>query len=155
MLYVITGPPAAGKTTWVRDHAGPRDIVIDYDALAVALSGPGADTHDHRRTIQIIARAARRAALNEALRHLARADVYLIHTQPSPATLDRYRSHGARIITIDPGRDVVMERCRTMRTRDALRVAERWYARLTDPVEHAIDSSDAPPPANLPTSRRW
>ena len=37
-VYVITGPPAGGKTTWVRERAKPGDITIDYDTLAQALS---------------------------------------------------------------------------------------------------------------------
>jgi dephospho-CoA kinase len=151
MLYVITGPPAAGKTTWVQQHARPRDIVIDYDAIAQALAGPGAPTHAHRHTLHLIARAARRAALNEALRHLARADVYLIHTQPSTQTLARYRNHNARVITIDPGRDVVLQRCRTTRTTDALRAAERWY------TQHNTNGHEVPDMANakINASRAW
>lgn len=39
-VYIITGPPAAGKTTWVRDHAKPGDITIDFDTIAATLS-PG------------------------------------------------------------------------------------------------------------------
>ena len=136
MLYVVIGPPAAGKTTWVRQHAGPRDIVIDYDVLAVALAGPGAPDHNHRRTLHLIARAARRAAIGEAVRHLRRADVYLIHTQPSAQTLARYRSQNARVIIVDPGREVVVERCRSMRTAEALRVAERWYEERGESGSH-------------------
>ncbi|MER7063917.1 AAA family ATPase [Streptomyces albidoflavus] len=149
MLYVVTGPPAAGKTSWVNEHAQPRDIVIDYDTIAQALAGPGAPTHDHRHTLHLIARSARRAALDEALRHVDRADVYLIHTQPSERSLARYRKHGARIVTLDPGRDVVLERCRTMRTREAARAAERWYADIESPTRETLH------PAAAKASRAW
>lgn len=37
-LYLVTGPPAAGKSTWVRKHATHGDITIDYDALATVLT---------------------------------------------------------------------------------------------------------------------
>ncbi|MCX4673010.1 hypothetical protein OG453_41345 [Streptomyces sp. NBC_01381] len=42
MLYVVTGPPAAGKSSWIEAHATARDVVIDLDRITVALSGPGA-----------------------------------------------------------------------------------------------------------------
>jgi hypothetical protein len=31
---VVTGPPGAGKTTWVQQRAKPGDIVFDFDAIA-------------------------------------------------------------------------------------------------------------------------
>ncbi|WP_165683056.1 AAA family ATPase, partial [Mycobacteroides abscessus] len=45
-LYLVTGPPAAGKSTWVRQHAKHGDITIDYDAIASVLTPAGGDPHD-------------------------------------------------------------------------------------------------------------
>src|SRR5213596_2588996 len=42
VLYVITGPPAAGKSSWIEARARPTDVVIDLDRITAALSGPGA-----------------------------------------------------------------------------------------------------------------
>ncbi len=39
MLRIINGPPAAGKTTFVREHAQHGDIIIDLDHIANALAG--------------------------------------------------------------------------------------------------------------------
>lgn len=132
-VYVVTGPPAGGKTTWVMAHAGPDDLVLDLDRLAVALAGPGADDHRHPDHVRAVARAARQAALAEAFRRAADADVYVVHTDPGPATLRQYRRAGVRIVTVDPGQDVVMRRCRTMRGREAMAVAARWYAEPDKP----------------------
>lgn len=33
-VWLICGPPAAGKSTYVRNHAKPGDIVVDLDAIA-------------------------------------------------------------------------------------------------------------------------
>jgi len=33
-VMLICGPPAAGKSTYVRTHAGPNDIIIDLDVIA-------------------------------------------------------------------------------------------------------------------------
>jgi hypothetical protein len=38
-VTVICGPPASGKTTYANIHAGPRDTIIDLDAIASEISG--------------------------------------------------------------------------------------------------------------------
>ncbi|MDI3341619.1 MAG: hypothetical protein QJR03_13935 [Sphaerobacter sp.] len=143
-LTVVTGPPTAGKTSWVLARAKPGDIVIDYDRLAVALTGPGADSHDHSQAVKAVALAARRVAINEALRHADTVDVYVIHTMPSEQSQARYREHGAHIIVLDPGRDVVLRRCEELR-QPAMRAAvERWYAQRRNL-----------PPSTPQSSRAW
>lgn len=128
MLTVITGPPAAGKTTWAQAHAEPGDIVIDYDRIAQALTADGADEHDHGRLLKRVASKARTAAIHEALRVCDRIDVWLIHAIPDPDAITWYRQHGARIIAVDPGRDAVLERIARDRPASATRGVDRWYA---------------------------
>lgn len=128
MLYVVTGPPASGKSSWIRAHAKPVDIVIDLDVMAQALAGPGADTHAHSEVLLKVVHRARFAALNEAYQHLDTTDVYLIHTQPGAKAMAKYKRLEARIITVDPGRDVVMERIDALRKPALRAVATRWYA---------------------------
>lgn len=129
MLYVVTGPPASGKSTWVRAHAKPGDVVVDYDILAGALSGaPSGNPHDHPEPIRTIAFKARTAAIREALRHVATTDIYIIHSMPKPEWLTTYAEHGAEIVVIDPGRAVVMERIAAERPATARAVAARWYS---------------------------
>jgi hypothetical protein len=132
VLYVITGPPTAGKSSWITAHAKPRDIVIDLDRIALALAGPGADHHDHDEILLRVTHRARFAAIDEACRHLDEVDVYLIHTQPGTKASARYKRLGARIIVVDPGRDVVMQRVKAMRQPGMERVATRWYSKRTD-----------------------
>ncbi|WP_225080456.1 ATP-binding protein [Streptomyces sp. CoT10] len=127
MLYVITGPPAAGKSSWIQAHATARDIVIDLDRIALALTGPGAPQWNHDPLVQRVAQRARFAAIDEAVKHLDEVDVYLIHTMPSPKARAKYQRLGARIVTVDPGEDVVRERVRTMRSEGMDRVVTRWY----------------------------
>jgi hypothetical protein len=143
-LIVVTGPPAAGKSTWVRRHAQSTDVVIDYDTLAVALSGPGADTHHHPPAVRAVAGAARRAAIAAALRHRDTADVYLIHSAPTPRQLSFYRRCGARIVTVDPGRDVVADRCRRERPQHLMAVVDDYYG------QSQIDNLD-----RTTASRSW
>lgn len=129
MLYVISGPPGAGKSSWIRAHAKPTDIVVDFDLLALALAGPGATNRNYSRTLEKVVHKARWAVIREAEQHLDKVDVYLINTSPSPRDRANYQRLGAKLITIDPGRDIVMQRIKDMRRPGMEAVAERWYKR--------------------------
>lgn len=137
-LYVVTGPPAAGKTTWVQERAQHGDVVVDLDALAGALT-PGSDGHCHPHAVLRCAQRARQAAVDEALRHVAETDVYVIHTRPSDKALARYSEHGAHVVTVDPGRYVVEARVAEGRRPTTQAVVARWYAEhgeRTDTITH-------------------
>ncbi|MGX9921778.1 AAA family ATPase [Streptomyces sp. NPDC002248] len=127
MLYVVTGPPAAGKSSWIKAHAKPQDVVIDLDLMALAMAGPGADHHNHSDVLLRVVHRARQAAIFEAERHLATTDVYLIHTMPSPKARAKYKRLGARIVTVDPGEHIVRQRVRAMRHPGMDAVVTRWY----------------------------
>ncbi|MGW6121493.1 AAA family ATPase [Nocardia sp. NPDC055165] len=128
MLYVVIGPPAAGKSTYCRQHARTGDIVIDYDRLALALNPDrDPDSHDHPNTIKAVTKAARQAAIDKALTLTHQCDVYLIHSTPSAQLLARYKAAGAQIITIDPGKAVVMERAKTERPWWMHGAIKKWY----------------------------
>lgn len=128
MLIVVTGPPAAGKSSWIRSHAKPQDVIIDLDLMALAMAGPGADHHDHNETLLRIVHRARQAAIHEAERHLDTTDVFLIHTMPSPKARAKYRRLGARIVTVDPGEAIVRQRVKDMRQPAMEAVVTRWYS---------------------------
>lgn len=147
-LYVVQGPPAGGKSTWVQDRAREQDVVIDYDLLAVALSGPGGDGHTHGQAVKTVTKAARNAAIAEAVKVARQVDVYLIHSNPGAQRLAWYRAEGAQVITIDPGRVEVTARVRRDRPKLMLRVLEEWYA------EHPEVGAPRPPTPGR-ASRSW
>lgn len=125
-LYLITGPPAAGKTTYVKEHAKHGDIVIDHDALASVLT-VDCDPHDPPNHIKQVVKAARRAAIDVAIQHSQTVDVYVIHSMPSANLVNHYLAHDAQIVTIDPGQDVVLQRVKRMRPRQMIVAAQQWY----------------------------
>ncbi|QFG09106.1 terminase small subunit [Mycobacterium phage ThulaThula] len=127
-LYLVTGPPASGKTTYVARHAKPGDITIDYDALANALTPTTGPTHKHTRHVMAVTKAARQAAIDAAIEHTGEHDVYVIHAMPSQRTIDHYRALGAELITIDPGQAIVMARCKAERPWQMQQAAKQWYA---------------------------
>lgn len=127
MLIVVTGPPAAGKSSWIDAHAKATDIVIDLDRITSALTGPGAPQWSQHPLHLKVAHRARYAAIDEACRHLDKLDVYLIHTMPDAKARARYRRLGARIVVVDPGETIVRQRIEAMRDPEMDRVATRWY----------------------------
>ncbi|SID31471.1 Uncharacterised protein [Mycobacteroides abscessus subsp. abscessus] len=127
MLYVVTGPPAAGKSTWVQANAQPGDITIDYDAIASVLTPPHGDPHSHPEHVKAVTKAARQAAIDAAVLLIATTDVYVIHSTPSEALLTKYRALGAEVVTINPGKDVVLARAQQQRPHNIQQAARHWY----------------------------
>lgn len=154
-IVVVIGPPASGKTTWVRERAQPGDVVIDYDVIARALGAdPSADEYAHPQHLAWVARGARRAAVERACRLAARCTVYIIHALPSARALDDYRFMRYRIQVVDPGYDVVRARCEASRPPSFMQAVSTWYGSYA-----GLKSTDveAPVPALVsgPSDRTW
>lgn len=141
-LFVVIGPPAGGKSTWVREHAQPGDITIDYDALANTLTPYAEGSHEHTPNVKKVTKAARQAAIDIAVK-LVDTDVYIIHSTPSAALLQQYTAHGAQIITVDPGQPIVLERAKHERPWWMQGAIKRWYSdHPTTPTEPHSDDSN-------------
>lgn len=126
-LYVVTGAPTAGKTTYVQQHAKPGDIRIDFDHIANLLTDMPVDNHLHAAAVRRVARGARREAIRLAIEAAQDTDVWIIHTKPNKQQMGVYLKHNAQVITLDPGLAVVRERVRRERPAEFLQVVEDWY----------------------------
>lgn len=128
MIHVILGPPAAGKSTHVREHARPGDIRVDFDDIANLITGMDPANHTHDKYVATVVRAARRTLITRLLEAPPDdRDVWIIHSTPSPTQLAEYEKAGAELITIDPGKDVVMKRIKRERPATMQAVAGKWY----------------------------
>lgn len=114
MIRVITGPPAAGKSTYVELNSHPGDIIIDMDKIAAALWKPDtSELHDYPDDVRRIAMSARNAAVRKALdaaqgeRYLT---VWIIHSDPNAETRALYRAAGGKFTHLDPGMEVCLQR---------------------------------------------
>lgn len=69
--YLITGAPCSGKSTYVREHKSDNDVIFDWDALFIAITGidghsdgTDAQTHVVNRLRYDLIRAAQNEAEN-------------------------------------------------------------------------------------------
>lgn len=143
-VTIVTGPPAAGKSTYVREHAASGDIVIDLDEIARAIMPLDPDsTHVYPQHVRHVAIGMRKAAIDRATRLAERCTVWLIHAVPSPDQLEEYRRLRWPIITIDPGRDIVELRARTMRPAIMWPAVERWYQMHTHTEPETVEAASS------------
>jgi len=103
-ITLVTGPPCSGKTTYVQQHMQPGDLVIDYDALAVALGSP--DTHDHPKQLVPYIMQARDAVIDRIQRDRTLKQAWLIRTRPRPSDLAIATEH----IALDTPREECLRR---------------------------------------------
>ncbi len=123
-IVLVVGPVGAGKSTWVRERATVRDIVIDYDDIAKAF-GPelprGAPGGRHG-----VANAARNAVLRQLRAGKVEANtVWLVSSNPDAENIFPFH----HVEVIDPGREqVVTQAADDGRPPSFLRLIDRWYA---------------------------
>lgn len=126
MIHVVLGPPTAGKSTFVREHAAEGDVIVDYDAIAQALGFP--EEHDADGSIRLVTRSARVGAINRVMDGLDH-DAWIIGTNPKPARLRAYARAGAEFTVIDPGQDECLRRAKAQGRPPGVFVAiNDWYA---------------------------
>ncbi|WP_219813826.1 HNH endonuclease [Rathayibacter sp. AY1A7] len=145
-ITVVMGPPAGGKSTYVHEHAGPRDVVVDLDAILRAFVLPGTDPgHDTPGWLRYPAIVARRAAIDRLSRQLYPPDVrvWIIHSMPDAKRLEEYRFLRYHLVTVDPGREVVTARALEERGGYALDGILRWYRDYAQ--QPALDAAPARP----------
>lgn len=125
MIYVITGAPCSGKTTYVSEKAKENELIIDYDSIAEAL---GAKRYEATGRIQAVALEVREKAIDMALTK-PDENSWIIHSNPNEEKLKRYEDAGAEIITLDPGKDVCLERAKADGRPESTFIGiHKWYA---------------------------
>lgn len=102
MIHIVSGPPCAGKSTYVQEHKQEGDIVIDYDIIAEAVG----DTRWSTSNVDLV-KAMRRSAIDWCLPRADSITAWVIDTDPTQASLSRYHEADADIVTLD----VPMDEC--------------------------------------------
>lgn len=128
-LVIVCGPPASGKTTYVREHRGTDDLVIDLDVIASELSGQSLHGWDRGKWLTPAIRAR-----NEMLGDIARqADrwpaAWLIVSEPKAEYRQWWADHikPKAIMVIEALPDTCMARVRS----DPDRPRDRTYEAIS------------------------
>lgn len=103
-IVLVAGPPGAGKSTLVRERAGPGDVVVDYDRLAQALGSPVSHGHGNHDAVM--------AARNSLLRKLRRGELeapvaWIVSSNPDAESMFPHHE----LVLVDPGEDEALRRC--------------------------------------------
>lgn len=126
-LYVVTGPPCAGKSTWVRERAQTGDIVVDLDRLALAITAEGTPHHSYPGHIRGAAIQVRRAAVSVALAYCRTGNSYVIHAKPSDKALKLYKRYRPQIVELTAPYSVLVERAKAERPPHILASLATWW----------------------------
>lgn len=129
MLTVVTGPPCAGKTTYVREHRASGDVVVDLDAIAAAFGYPDAQIQWGATHLAVdAARMARAHVIAALLSGRLQATAWVIDTDPPGSARAQYERAEATTVRLDPGRSVCLERA-AARPQGTVAGIEAWYAK--------------------------
>lgn len=117
MIHVVHGHICSGKSTWVQEHAGPDDVIVDMDDLAAAMSSDHVERYAYGTHVLHIVRLVRWHAIDEAVRLHRRGgfDVWIVHAYPTESDVARYRRTGARFKRTDCDHDTLRARARAER----------------------------------------
>lgn len=119
-IVLVTGPPCAGKTTYVQHQAGHGDLVLDLDQIARDLGSTRYWHHERAITTQanaimrreVLRLAARRSGrawiircvpdgrTRTGLARLVRADQVIVLLPPGPTLVRRARERPEPLATI-------------------------------------------------------
>lgn len=126
-LYVVTGPPCVGKSTWVRERAQPGDIVVDLDRIALAITSEDTRHHEYPHHIRGAAIQVRKAAVSVALAYCRKGDSYIVHAKPSTKQLQMYRRYRAQVVELSAPWEVLVERAKAERPPHIWRSLAKWW----------------------------
>lgn len=133
-VTIVCGPPASGKTTYVRERAKPADTIIDIDQIAAKID-PSYRQWEGMLQSDLLNKSIR--VRNALLGSLARAKygrAWFIVSAPTQAERDWWQSKlGGEIVLLHPGTDECKRRAVQRGTPQAAIGIDDWETRSKRP----------------------
>lgn len=128
-VTLVCGPPCAGKTTYVKQHAKRGDVVLDFDAIAHTLGSEA--NHDHSEEIW----GETEALIRSAIARIGLAEdvtAWVIRCAPRRAEREMWaaRLRADETVVLIPPVPLLMQRAR-FRPSWTKRAIRRWFTRYT------------------------
>ncbi len=128
-VVLVCGPPAAGKTAWVAEHAEPGDRVVDLDEICQRLGS--SDSHNHPERVRAQARRVR-AAEETLVARMQTGPAWVSRTMPEPERRARHAAalNATEVVVLATAADEAKSRAAAAR-RPAWTgpVIDRWWDR--------------------------
>lgn len=133
-VFVVYGPPLAGKTTWVKDIMSEGDLIIDMDNIWQCVSG--CDRYIKPNRLKSIVFKLRDSLLESVRYRFGKwNNAYIIGGYPLSSERERLcKELGAREIFLEATKDECMQRLDACEDRDKSEWAgyiEDWFRRYT------------------------
>lgn len=143
LITQVSGPPCAGKSTYIQEHAVPGDTALDDMLLAEHYGG--------RDRIPAAAwRRWRTAVRNAAATWTGPGRLWIIRGDPAPI------ADGVRVVTLDPGQAECLARATSDRRPPATELwIEAWYRRYAQDGRDRLGRADSPLAARYGFSVQW
>jgi hypothetical protein len=114
-VTIVSGSPGSGKTTWVMAHKRDGDLIVDFDALYMALSG--LPWYDRPSVLMPFVAEARDAVIGRLSRHSQVRHAWIITSESSKAKLKQMAQQlrpndptDATVVVMDVGMNECLKR---------------------------------------------
>lgn len=152
-IVIVTGPPGSGKSSYVRERAGPRDRVICLDTIMAKISGQP----EHHAPRHLIGKAmeTRNAMLRKLADDAVHERAWFIVAAPNPADRRKWaRMLGGELVVLDTPLRECIRRIKADDSRPPERraemaeVAEKWWQANPHLVRRSLRAGGTGPSAN-------
>lgn len=138
-VYIISGPPAGGKTYYVRQHATSRDLVFDLDAVCSALQC-GVGMHDEHRPVLTLALTIRETVYKDIETRRGEYErAFILTASPNAGYVNSLaKRFGAQLVTMTATREECHARIDADETRKGREfiyhnLVDEWFDAQTEP----------------------
>lgn len=131
-VTIVCGPPASGKSTYVQERTTRGDLIVDLDAIFMALSG--LPQYDKPHVLMPFVVAARDAVLNRLRQPTDVKRAWVIAGLPTAAERTALaRRLTAQVVVLNVKRDECVRRVqhderRQQESRQWIGAIDRWFA---------------------------